>query len=83
MPRFSPKAVALALMATLGLSAYCRGLEGTTEQQIVALFQALEANAEPIRSALKQKLEVFRSELEEQYRIVFGGISHSHPPEAS
>jgi polysaccharide pyruvyl transferase WcaK-like protein len=72
-----------ALMAAMGLSAYCRGLDGIREDEIVALFEELEKNAQQVRSLIQAKLELFRAQLEEQYSIVFGELAESSQREKS
>jgi polysaccharide pyruvyl transferase WcaK-like protein len=71
------------LMAAMGLSAYCRGLDQASSDDIVQLFLALEANADSIRSLLKTKLEQFRNELEQQYDTIFGELASSRAAEAA
>jgi polysaccharide pyruvyl transferase WcaK-like protein len=72
-----------ALMSAMGLSAYCRGLAHVEEEQIVALFRELEQNAPQIRATIREKLQLFREQLEQQYSIVFGELARSSPREKS
>jgi hypothetical protein len=67
----------------MGLSGYCRDLAGVTQQDLVALFQKLEADGDAVRSIIQEKLDLFRDQLEQQYTIVFGGRSSQSSPEKS
>lgn len=64
-----------ALMQMLGLSAYCRGLEGLELDHITGMFQELEQHADEIRATLRHQLDLFRNQLEEQYASLFGRLS--------
>ncbi len=69
------------LMAAMGLSAYCRGMNTVTFEEIVQLFQDLEANADTIRATLAQKLDQYRADLELQYGTIFGEAVSQRAPE--
>jgi hypothetical protein len=69
------------LMAALGLSSYCMSLENLREQELWDRFQELERNADQIRRSIQQKIELYRSQLEEQYSVVFGALGASRQPE--
>jgi hypothetical protein len=72
-----------ALMQAMGLSGYCRDLSGVTEQDLIALFQKLESDANAVRSIIQEKLDLFRGQLEQQYTIVFGERSSQSSAEKS
>jgi polysaccharide pyruvyl transferase WcaK-like protein len=61
-----------ALMQALGLSAYCHGLAGVDLELVIRLFQDLERDRDKVVSLIREKLELYRNQLEQQYSIVFG-----------
>ncbi len=60
------------LMAEMGLGRYCQTLESFDLDVLVDQFVHLEKNAAPLILTMQRRAAEFRSQLEDQYRIVFG-----------
>jgi len=63
-----------SLMASVGLSEYCQDIATLDATRLRKQFNALEENAELLRSSLHQKNEECRRALDEQYRHMFGDL---------
>ena len=48
---------------------------------LVLTLAMLERNADQIRRSIRQKIELYRSQLEEQYSVVFGALGALRQPE--
>jgi polysaccharide pyruvyl transferase WcaK-like protein len=63
-----------SLMSSMGLSDYCLDINDVNADRLVEKFCDLEANANKIRSLIKDKQRRFRQELDEQYKLIFGSM---------
>jgi polysaccharide pyruvyl transferase WcaK-like protein len=63
-----------SLMTAVGLGEYCEDLGGVDVQRLRQQFSALAADAEVVRSSVKQRTEEYRSALDEQYRHIFNDL---------
>jgi polysaccharide pyruvyl transferase WcaK-like protein len=61
-----------ALMAAMGLGAYCQSIDSLDLAQLFDQFERLEAEAPQLAPRIAQQAEVFRLELDAQYARVFG-----------
>lgn len=69
------------LMHAMGMSAYCRSLKNIRLEEVVALFQELEKNAEDLRRSIKERGDFFREQLEQQYAALFQDEQRPHASE--
>lgn len=63
------------VMKAMGLSEYCMPLADVRHEGIVARFEVLERNEDTVRAAIREKAQLYRERLEEQYRLLFDELS--------
>lgn len=63
-----------ALLEGVGLGKYCQPMADLNVDFLISQFMELEARSEQIREMLRNAVERYRDLLEEQYRLVFGGL---------
>jgi polysaccharide pyruvyl transferase WcaK-like protein len=61
------------LMAAMGLSAYCMPLANAQAPEIIARFRELEKNADELARQIRERNDLFRRQLDDQYRLIFEG----------
>jgi polysaccharide pyruvyl transferase WcaK-like protein len=61
-----------SLMAMMGMSDYCLQMGGLKAGRLIDTFSRLEANADTLGPAIRQKTALFRLELDQQYDMLFG-----------
>jgi polysaccharide pyruvyl transferase WcaK-like protein len=64
-----------ALMAGMGLEAYCQTIERFTVDRLIEQFGALQARAADHRTAITAHAKSYRASLERQYDLLFGSPS--------
>jgi polysaccharide pyruvyl transferase WcaK-like protein len=60
-----------SLMNAMGLSRYCLDINDLNADRLIEKFCDVKANASTLKRVIKDKVGEFRSELDEQYRIIF------------
>jgi polysaccharide pyruvyl transferase WcaK-like protein len=64
-----------ALLAEMGLAAYCQHIETFSVETLLAQFEALVAEAGPVARRIADKNMEYRRQLDEQYQAVL----HTEP----
>ncbi len=73
-----------SLMNEMGVSEYCHEINQMNADTLGRQFQELVRNAEEVRHTIKQRVEESRAALDEQYDLLFRGLSdHSRPVHVS
>lgn len=60
-----------SLMSAMGMTQFCQDIENVEVDKLIGQLDAIEKGAESIKVALDEKMEVYRSSLEEQYERIF------------
>jgi polysaccharide pyruvyl transferase WcaK-like protein len=60
-----------SLMRAVDMSDYCLDMNDLTAKSLINKFSNLERNADDIKQKIGDKTELFRQELDEQYRLIF------------
>lgn len=68
---YNPKVT--AVMESVGLGRYVQAIGDLDGERLAAQFLELEQNAGPLSEAILAKARQYRGDLEEEYRILFGG----------
>jgi polysaccharide pyruvyl transferase WcaK-like protein len=64
----------VSLMDAMGLSEYCQDIHRPDGGRLIEKFRDLEKNAVKVRSIIKDKNEIFRKALDEQYNFILNNI---------
>ena len=64
-----------ALMAGVGLAAYCLPIDDFDFQKLIEQFTRSEANGETVKADLMWRVEQYRQVLDEQYATIFKAVS--------
>jgi polysaccharide pyruvyl transferase WcaK-like protein/chemotaxis methyl-accepting protein methylase len=80
---FHPKCA--SLMDAMGLSEYCLDIHTLNSDCLIEKIRDLEKNASNLKPLIRDKTEEFRKALDEQYDLIFNGLSRrsrvsSSPP---
>jgi polysaccharide pyruvyl transferase WcaK-like protein len=60
-----------SLMASMGMSDYCLGMDGLAAARLIETFSRLEANAQTLKPLIREKISAFREALDLQYAQLF------------
>jgi polysaccharide pyruvyl transferase WcaK-like protein len=60
-----------SLMKRMGLSAYTQDMSDLDVDRLIEQFRELEKNAEALRASVRRRSEESRTQLDEQYRVIF------------
>jgi polysaccharide pyruvyl transferase WcaK-like protein len=63
-----------SLMTDMRLSEYCHDINDMDAGRLIEQFQDVEKNAEKLKPVIRQRVEEFRKELDEQYDLIFKTI---------
>jgi polysaccharide pyruvyl transferase WcaK-like protein len=63
-----------SLMEQMGLAEYCHDINHIDADRLIQQFQDVERNAEKLKPLIRQKVEQFRTALDEQYNLIFSGL---------
>jgi polysaccharide pyruvyl transferase WcaK-like protein len=60
-----------SLMAAMGLSDYCLDIGTVKADALIEKFLDLKSNSDRLKPIIREKVEQFRQELDEQYKAIF------------
>ncbi len=60
-----------SLMQSMGLSDYCLDINTLKSDLLIEIFRDLQKNADKLKPLIREKVEAFREELNEQYNSIF------------
>jgi polysaccharide pyruvyl transferase WcaK-like protein len=60
-----------SLMNAMGLSDYCLDINDLKADQLIEKIRAIKMNADKLKHLIREKNEVFRTALEQQYEFIF------------
>ena len=62
-----------SLMAAMGMPDYCLNIRDLESERLIQTFCRLEANADALRSLIKERNKKFRNALDQQYQLILNG----------